>query len=196
MYSLPTLSSLYPKPKKRMKRLPTRSLTYWGILAIKAANKNQEDCPEDCSHLQRLAQDATICTSWVSYFNTHFNRGNPPLSLSINMEVVLPVKVEVPSIGVCRSPSLVELKIHDDLAQLYQRGWNKLQTRRFVPMKFKKETLFPKAYYLFNQTPRASGRLTMKARMQYSYNYGWWQSRTSYECRCSQEILCQKIKAR
>jgi len=38
-----------------MKRLPTRSLAYWGILAIEAANENQEDCPEDGSHLQRLA---------------------------------------------------------------------------------------------------------------------------------------------
>jgi len=33
-----------------------------------------------------------------------------------------PLNVEVPSIGVCRSPSLIKLKIHDDLAQLYQRG--------------------------------------------------------------------------
>jgi len=46
-----------------MKRFLTRSLTYWGILAIEAANKNQEDRPEDGSQLQRLAQDATTCTS-------------------------------------------------------------------------------------------------------------------------------------
>jgi hypothetical protein len=31
MCSLPTLSSLCLKPKKRMKRLPMKSLTYWGI---------------------------------------------------------------------------------------------------------------------------------------------------------------------
>jgi len=55
--------------------------------------------------------------------SVHVSTGAIPLLLSVyNMEVVLPVKVEVPSRGVCRSPSLVELKIHDDLAQLYQRG--------------------------------------------------------------------------
>jgi len=34
----------------------------------------------------------------------------------------------------------------------------------------------------------------MKARVQYIYNYGWWRTHTSYENRCSQEILCQKWK--
>ena len=101
---------------------------------------------------------------------------------------------------VCRSSAEVQawwnLKCMTTLYNYIKRSWKKLPTRRFVPMKFKKETLCPKAYYLFNQTPRASGRLTMIARMQYFYNYGWWQSRTSYECRCSQEILCQKIRAR
>jgi len=61
MYSLPTLSSLYPKPKKkRMKRFPTRSLAYWGILAVEAVKKNREDCPEEGIHLQRLSWDVTI----------------------------------------------------------------------------------------------------------------------------------------
>jgi len=168
MYSLPTLSSLYPKPKKRMKRLPTRSLTYWGILAIKAANKNQEDCPEDCSHLQRLAQDATICTSWVSYFSTHFNRGNPPLSLSVQHGSSASHGGRSPvNRSYAKVQALLNLKCMTTLYKYIKRSRNKLPTRRFVPMKFKKETLCPKAYYLFNQTPRASGRLTMKARMQY-----------------------------
>ena len=163
MYSLPTLSSLYPKPKKRMKRLPTRSLTYWGILAVEAANKDQEDCQEDDIHLQRLAWDDTV-TSHGYRVSVHISTGAIPLLFSVhNMEVVLPIEVEVPSIQVCRSPSLIELKIHDDLAQLYQRGSNKLPTRRFVPVKFDD-----------------------------FYNYGWWQTRTSCESRCSQEILCQK----
>jgi len=39
MYSLPTLSSFYPKPKRRIKRPPPRSLTYWGILAVEATSK-------------------------------------------------------------------------------------------------------------------------------------------------------------
>jgi len=39
MYSLPTLSSFYPKPKRRIKRPPPRSLTYWSILAVEATSK-------------------------------------------------------------------------------------------------------------------------------------------------------------
>jgi len=178
-----------------MKRLPKRSLTYWGILAVEATSKNQEDCPEDGIHLQRLAWDDTV-TSHGYCVSVHISIGAIPLLPPVyNMEAALPVKVEVPSIGVCRSPSLIELKIHDDLAQLYQRGWNKLPTRRFVPMKFKKKTLYPRKYYLSNQTPRASGRPPIKARVQYFYNYGWWRTHTSCECRCSQEILCQKNKS-
>jgi len=38
-----------------MKKFPMKFLAYWGILAIKVENKNQEDYPEDGSHLQRLA---------------------------------------------------------------------------------------------------------------------------------------------
>ena len=46
--------------ERKMKRLPTRSLTYWGILAVAAANKDQEDCQEDGIHLQRLAWYVTV----------------------------------------------------------------------------------------------------------------------------------------
>ena len=170
MYSLPTLSSLYPKPKKRVKRFPTRSLAYWGISAIEAANKNQEDCPKDGSHLQRLAWGATIRFTLHRYhaFSTCFNRGNPPLSLSIQHGSRASRGGRSP---VNRSSAKVQawlnLKCMTTLYKYIKRSWNKLPTRRFVPMKFKKETLCPKAYYLFKQTPRASGRLMMKARMQY-----------------------------
>jgi len=41
--------------KRKMKRVPTKSLAYRGILTFEATNKNQEDYPEDGSHLQRLA---------------------------------------------------------------------------------------------------------------------------------------------
>jgi len=61
---------------------------------------------------------------------------------------------------------LIELKIYDDLVQLQKEVETKLPTRRFVPTKFKRKTLCPKRYYLSNQTPRASGRLTMKAHVK------------------------------
>ncbi|KEH17628.1 hypothetical protein MTR_0004s0360 [Medicago truncatula] len=81
MYSLPTLSSLYPKQKRKVKRHPMRSLTYRGIIAVQVSNKNHEDSPEDGNRLQRLARGATIRFARISCFSTHFNRGNPPPSL-------------------------------------------------------------------------------------------------------------------
>jgi len=78
MYSLPTLSSLYPKLKKRMKRLPTKSLTYWGILAVKAANKEKSRRLSRKWHsLTKTGMGCYRCLTWISYFSTHFNRGNP-----------------------------------------------------------------------------------------------------------------------
>jgi len=65
-----------------MNRFPTRSFVYLGILAVKAANKNQEDCPEDGSHLQRLAWDVIVASM-------HTSTGEAPLLPSVyNMEVV------------------------------------------------------------------------------------------------------------
>jgi len=49
-----------------MNRFPTRPFVYWGILAVKVANKNQEDCPEDSSHLQRLTRDVIIVSIHIS----------------------------------------------------------------------------------------------------------------------------------
>ncbi|KEH41389.1 hypothetical protein MTR_1g050418 [Medicago truncatula] len=83
MYSLPTLSSLYPKQKRKVNRHPMRSLTCWGIIAVKGTNKNHEDSPEDGNRIQRLARGATIPFARISCFSTHFNRGNLPPSLKL-----------------------------------------------------------------------------------------------------------------
>jgi len=81
--------------KRRMKRFLTRSLVYWGILAVKVANKDQEDCSEDGIHLQKLARDV-IVASHGHHASIHISTGATPLLPSVyNMEVV-----EVPSIGV------------------------------------------------------------------------------------------------
>jgi len=61
----------------------------------------------------------------------------------------------------------LNLKYMTTLYNYNKRSWNKLPTRRFVPMKFKKKTLYPRKYYLPNQTPGASGRLTMKAHVRW-----------------------------
>jgi len=101
-------------------------------------------------------------------FHTHFNKGNPPPPLNIqhggraSREGRSPVYMSSAEVQ-----AWLNLKYMTTLYNYIKRGWNKLPTRRFVPMKFKRETLCPKGYYLFNQTPRASGCLTMKARVQW-----------------------------
>ena len=149
-----------------MRRLLTRSLAYWGILVVKAANKKQEDCPKDGIHLQRLAWDVTVHEYHASI---HISTGATPLLPSVyNMEVVASLRGRSP---VDRSSAKVQawlnLKCMATLYNYVKRDWNKLPTRRFVPVKFKKKTLCPKRYYLSNQTPRASGHLTMKAHVQW-----------------------------
>jgi len=101
MYSLPTLGFLYPKlMKRRMVRFPTRPLTYWGILAIETINKNQEDCPGDGIHLQRLAWN-DIITLHGYCVSVHISTGAIHLLPTVcNMETVFLVNVEIPSIGV------------------------------------------------------------------------------------------------
>ena len=167
LYSLSTLISLKMK-KRRMKRFPTRSLAYLGILAVEAANKDQEDCPENGSHLQRLAWDVTV-TLHGYRASVHTSTGEaPPPSLSIQLGDRASRGGRSP---VNRSSAKVQawlnLKCMTTLYNYIKRGWNKLPTRRFIPVKFKKETLCPKRYYLFNQTSGASERLTMKAHVQW-----------------------------
>ncbi|KEH16695.1 hypothetical protein MTR_0114s0100 [Medicago truncatula] len=97
----PPVPNELPLKKRKMKRLPMRSLTCWGIIAVKATNKNHEHGPEDGNRLQRLARGATILFARISCFSTHFNRGNPPSFPQVyNTKVVLLVEVEVPTIGV------------------------------------------------------------------------------------------------
>jgi len=110
----------------------------------------------------------SLCPTWVSCFQYMFQQGQPPsIPQYTTWRSCFPWRSKSRQQEFCQSPSLIELKMHDDLAQLYQRGWNKLPTRRFVPVKFKKGTLRPKRYNLSNQTPRASGCLTMKAHVQW-----------------------------
>jgi len=76
-----------------MKRFPTRSLAYWGILAVEATNKNQEDGLEDGNHLQKTG---TRC------YHLHFMCTvlQYTLLLTYIMKAMLPIEVEVPSVGV------------------------------------------------------------------------------------------------
>ena len=124
-----------------------------------------------------------------------FQQGQYPLLPSVyNMEVVLPIEVEVPSIGVLPKSKL-------DWAQniwrpCTKRGWNKLPAKRVRPRKIRKKTLCPKKGTTFPTGLQGQMDAWLWRPMcDDFYNCGWWQTCTSNESRCSQEILCQKIKS-
>jgi len=82
-------------------KIPDEISCLLGHLSRPSCKQNiKEDCLEDDIHIKRLTRDAIICLAWVSYFSTHFNRGNPLSPLTYNMEAIFPVEVEVPSTGV------------------------------------------------------------------------------------------------
>jgi len=90
--------------------------------------KYQEECPEKGIHLQRLARDATIILQ--VYTSTGAARLLPSVH---SMEVMLSVEVKVSSIGVMLKSKL-ELKCMTTLYNYIRRDWNKLLTRRFIPV--------------------------------------------------------------
>jgi hypothetical protein len=93
MYSLSTLSSLYPRLKRRMKVLPTRSLAYWASWPSKL-QISRKIYPEEDFNVQRLTQFALhgYCTS------VHTSTGAIPLHPSVyNVKAVLLVEIKVPS---------------------------------------------------------------------------------------------------
>jgi len=129
--------------------------------------QNQEDCPEDGIHLQRLAWD-DIVTLRGYHASIHISTGAIPLFPPVyNMEATLPVKVEVPSIGVCRSPSLIELKMHGDLVQLYQKKLKQTSKKKVRPCEFWEGDFVPKKALSSQQdskgkwTPNYEGPCTM-----------------------------------
>jgi len=198
MYSLPTLSSLYLKLKKTwMKRFPTRSLTYWGILAAKAANKQKSRRLSRRWHsLTKTGMRWYCYLTWVSCFSTHFNRGNPTLSPGIQHGGRASHWGRSP---VYRSSAEVQAWLSSKyMTTLYnykerlKQTSNKrvhpheIQEKDFVP---KKGTTFPTG--LQGQVDAWLWRPICDD----FYNCGWWQTCTSSEGQCSQEILCQKKKS-
>jgi len=89
----------------------------------------------------------------------HITTGAIPLLPSVyNMEAALPVKFEVSSIGVCRSPSLIELKIHDDLVQLYQKRLKQTSNKKVRPHEIQEGDFVPKKVLSFQ--PDSKGKWT------------------------------------
>ena len=71
---------------KENEGFPMRYIAYWGTLAVETANTYQKVVQKMTFIYKRLARDATICFARMLYFSTHFNRGKPPPSLSIQHE--------------------------------------------------------------------------------------------------------------
>jgi len=96
---------------------------------------------------------------YISIMLQYTFQGQPPLiPLVYNMEVVLPVVVEVLPIGVCRSPSLVELKIHDDLVQLFQKRLKQTSNKKVRPHEIQEKDFVPKKVLSFQ--PDSMGKWT------------------------------------
>ena len=110
----------------------------------------------------------SMTNTWIPYFSTHFNRGNPPPSLSIEREDRVHHRGQGP--------------INERFSRtVISKEWNKLPTRRFVPVNFK-ETLCSKVT-IFQSESRGKEMPNQK---------GLWRTPSSCEHWCSQEILCQK----
>jgi len=167
-----------------MKDFLIRSLSYWGILVSEAtANKKyQEDYLQDGVHLQRLAWDATVRLAQISYFSTHFNRGNP-LFLNIKHGGHASRGGRSP-INESSDESQAWLNLNAWLPcvmdNYIKRGWNKLLARKVAPVKEPLCKIQPD--FRDKWTPNYD-----------SCDYRWWRTRMSCEGRCSQEILILKI---
>ena len=149
LYSLSALSSLYPRLKRRMmKKFPMRFLAYWGILVVEAAiiKKDLSRRGHSCTKTD------TICLTWVLYFSTHFNRGNPPLSLNIQRKGSASHGSQSPVNGSSNKRfKRVTAVCH---GQSYQKDKASMQQRRVVPTNVKKVALCSKMYY---SIPGANG---------------------------------------
>jgi len=97
---------------------PMRVLVYWGILAVKGTNKDTKKIVQkraftykdwhemltsalhEVSYFKCTLQQGqpplrpSMTNTWVPYFSTHFNRGNPPPSLNIQHEDRVPHRTQ------------------------------------------------------------------------------------------------------
>jgi len=72
------------------------------------------------------------------------------------MEAVLPKEVKGLSIGACWSPSLVELQIHDDPVQLYQKRLKQTSNKKVHPHEIQEGDCVPKRILSFQ--PDSKGK--------------------------------------
>jgi len=137
--------------KKRTRFIPSNLRSnfvdriYYSLLKIQANNG---------IHLQRLAWDVTFFLHRYRTSVCAFNRGNP---LFPNIQHVGRASRGGRSpVNKSSDERQAWLNLNAWLpcvmGNYVKRGWNKLSTRRFVPVNFKNETLCSKSHYLSNQT--------------------------------------------
>jgi hypothetical protein len=103
------------------------------------------------------------CLTGVSCFITYFNRGSPLLPSSIQHGDSASRGGRSPvNRSSAEIPAWLNFKCMTTLYSYIKRGWNKDSTRGFVTVKFQEWNFV----LLSNQTPGASGCLTMKVRVQ------------------------------
>jgi len=183
----PVLSPNFEFPVSETRRRRIWRSSWWNFSPTRASwpSKSKTKISRRVSRKgHSLTKAGTRCYRHTS--SVHFNRGNPPSSFS--MEVVLPMEVKVSSIGVMLKSKL-ELKCTKTLYNYIKRGWNKLPTRRFVPVISRnlvlKNTLSFQPDYRGKWTPNYEGACAMTP------------VTTNVDkpaCRCSQEILYQKYQ--
>ena len=145
--------------------------------------------------------------------------GETPFSLTYVMEDVLPVEVEVPSIGVLMEAKLSEAEWcqsrYDHQAWLNLNAWLLCVTDNYIKRGWKQAFQEGSSPWISRRRPCAQKCIIFPTRLQWqmdvwlrrpiccqesffhwcndSCDNGWWRPRTTCERRCSQEILCLKI---
>jgi len=86
--------------EKENEEIPDEISRILGHPAVEATKQNIKKIVRRWQSLTKTGMRSYHCLTVVSCYITHFHRGNPPPSPICNMEVVLSVEVEVPSIRV------------------------------------------------------------------------------------------------
>jgi len=104
--------------------------------------------------------------TWVSCYSTHFNRGNPTLSPGIQHGGRASHWGWSP---VYRSSAEVQAWLSSKyMTTLRKERLKQTSNKRVRPREIQEKDFVPKKrYYLSNRTPRASGRLAMKAHVRW-----------------------------
>jgi hypothetical protein len=141
--------------EKENEEIPDEISQILGHLAVEATKQNIKKIVRRWQSLTKAGMRCYRCLTGVSCFITHFNIGNSPSFPQVyNMETMPPAEIEVPSIGVMMESNLVELKMHDDLVQLYQKRLKQTSNKKVRPHEIQEEDFVLKKVLSFELDSR------------------------------------------